>query len=225
MKNNFLFFFLAFIFLLFCIFNYESLRSFFYQGLTFIIDYKNSNFTLFISLLVIFNLILFLTPVPTSPLIIANGFLLGDFGLFFSYFLIVICSSILFRTSKIFSIFFKKYYIYKNLYKKNNLNKNNNFNFLIIASSRYILPYFFHNIFFGSIIKSFNLFLYAVILSELPIIYVLNKIGKHIEDYKSFENFEFTDIFDFEYLFSIIIVFFLVFIIIKSSKYLKNKIN
>ena len=95
----------------------------------------------------------------------------------------------------------------------------------MIASSRYILPYFFHNIFFGSIIKSFNLFLYAVILSELPIIYVLNKIGKHIEDYKSFENFEFTDIFDFEYLFSLIIVFFLVFIIIKSSKYLKNKIN
>ncbi len=225
MKNNFLFFFLAFIFLLFCILNYESLRSFFYQGLTFIIDYKNSNFTLFISLLVIFNLILFLTPVPTSPLIIANGFLLGDFGLFFSYFLIVICSSILFRTSKIFSIFFKKYSIYKNLYKKINLNKNNNFNFLMIASSRYILPYFFHNIFFGSIIKSFNLFLYAVILSELPIIYVLNKIGKHIEDYKSFENFEFTDIFDFEYLFSLIIVFFLVFIIIKSSKYLKNKIN
>ena len=225
MKNNFLFFFLAFIFLLFCILNYESLRSFFYQGLTFIIDYKNSNFILFISLLVIFNFILFLTPVPTFPLIIANGFLLGNVGLFFSYFLIVTCSSILFKTSKIFSIFFKKYSIYKNLYKKINLNKNNNFNFLIIASSRYILPYFVHNIFFGSIIKSYNIFLYAVILSELPIVYVLNKIGKHIEDYKSFENFEFTDIFEFEYLFSLIIVFFLIFIIIKSSKYLKKKIN
>ena len=105
------------------------------------------NFLLFIILLFICNFILFLSPIPTFPIIIFNGFLLKDLGFLFTYFIVILCSMILFNCSRYIKIFQKIKY-FKKLIIKINDNVNADLNFFVIASSRYVLPYFVHNVFF-----------------------------------------------------------------------------
>lgn len=185
---------------------------------------KEKNFTNFFLLLIIINFIFFLTPVPTFFLIIFNGFALGTFGFFFSYLLIIICSIILFNFSK------KNSYIlnlksFKKLKKKINKNKNIDINFFIIASSRYVLPYFIHNIFFGSIIKNLNIFLYSIAVAEIPVIFVFNKIGVLITSIGSLNELNSKEIINIELIISMIVIFFILLIFYRASNYLKRKLK
>ena len=225
MNKKFLLFLSILLFFLLIIFNFEQVKIITDQFFFYLIDIKVNNFSLFLFALIITNLMIFLTPIPTLPFIVLNGFLLGNFGFFLTYILIIFSSFILFKLSKKFSTFLKKFSFYKNLFIKINNNKNNDLNFFVVASSRYILPYFFHNIFFGSILKKTKVFLFAIIIAEIPIIFVLNKLGKYLNNFKEFESFDLGNIFETEFIFLLIVLFFLMFIISRSSKYLKNKIS
>ena len=223
--NNSIPILIIFSILFFVIYNYEIIQIFLFDIFNDLTEIRYQNFLLFFVLLFIFNFIFFLTPIPTFPLIVFNGFLLGNTGFFFTYILIIMCSLIIFKLSKKLTFYLEKIPFYKNFFIKLNNNKNNDFNFFAVASSRYIIPYFFHNIFFGSILKSTKIFLAAIVLAEIPIVYILNMFGKYLVNIQNIESFDIKSIFKFELIFSLIILFFLIFIVSKSAKYLKDKIS
>jgi len=127
-------------------------------------------------------LVYFLTPLPVTPVILLNGFLLKNNGFYLSYFLIFISSTILFLFSR---LIIKKF----NFQKKTQLlirnfrlikySKNNYFIFL----SRYIIPYFFHNIFYGLIKVKYVKFIIIVLLAEIPLTFAINSIGISLKTY------------------------------------------
>ena len=127
-------------------------------------------------------LVYFLTPLPVTPVILLNGFLLKNNGFYLSYFLIFISSTILFLFSR---LIIKKF----NFQKKTQLlirnfrlikySKNNYFIFL----SRYIIPYFFHNIFYGLIKIKYAKFIIIVLIAEIPLTFAINSIGISLKTY------------------------------------------
>ena len=211
--------------LIFIVFNlniFQLATEEFLEKLTLI---QNKNYTLFIITICFLNFVYFLTPIPTLPLIVLNGFLIQNYGFFLSYFMIIICSTIIFSKSKMFISFLQKFNFYNSLRSKINNNINNDFNFYIIASSRFLLPYFFHNVFFGSILKNSNIFIFSIILAEIPIIYILNKFGKYLRDFSDLYSYNLNEILNFNFILFFLVFFLLIFIISRLSKYLKNKIK
>ena len=127
----------------------------------------------------------FLTPLPVTLIIIANGYFFQNLGFIISIFQVVLCSILIFSIAKKIDKYFDftKYKI--KILKKINVNKFSQSNYSIILS-RYIFPYFFHNIYYGILNIKLKKFSLLVILSEIPMLYALNSIGK------SMINFDFS---------------------------------
>ena len=127
----------------------------------------------------------FLTPLPVTLIIIANGYFFQNLGFIISIFQVVLCSILIFSIAKKIDKYFD-FTKYKNkILKKINVNKFSQSNYSIILS-RYIFPYFFHNIYYGILNIKLKKFSLLVILSEIPMLYALNSIGK------SMNNFDFN---------------------------------
>ena len=127
----------------------------------------------------------FLTPLPVTLIIIANGYFFQNLGFIISIFQVVLCSILIFSIAKKIDKYFD-FTKYKNkILKKINVNKFSQSNYSIILS-RYIFPYFFHNIYYGMLNIKLKKFFLLVILSEIPMLYALNSIGK------SMINFDFN---------------------------------
>ena len=127
----------------------------------------------------------FLTPLPVTLIIIANGYFFQNLGFIISIFQVVLCSILIFSIAKKIDKYFN-FTKYKNkILKKININKFSQSNYSIILS-RYIFPYFFHNIYYGMLNIKLKKFFLLVILSEIPMLYALNSIGK------SMINFDFN---------------------------------
>ena len=127
-------------------------------------------------------LVYFLTPLPVTPVILLNGFLLKNNGFYLSYFLIFISSTILFLFSRLIIKKFnfqKKTQLLIRNFKLIKYSKNNYFIFL----SRYIIPYFFHNIFYGLIKIKYVKFIIIVLLAEIPLTFAINSIGISLKTY------------------------------------------
>jgi uncharacterized membrane protein YdjX (TVP38/TMEM64 family) len=223
--KNIKYFLIIFILLFVFIFVYKDFVLFSITNLfERILYFEKNNFTLFISSLIIINLVYFLSPIPTFPIIIFNGFVLNNLGFFLSYIVIIICSLILFKlANKIGFIFKIKYFL--PLLKKINDNKNRDLNLFVMTSSRYVLPYFIHNIFFGSVLKKIKTFTLAILISEIPIIYILNKFGSHLRDLNDLNSVNASSILKAEYLITFILLFLLLLIINRASKYISKNIK
>ena len=189
-----------------------------------ILIFKKDSYLIFIFILFFSNFLIFLTPIPTTPFIIFNGFVLGEIGFFFSYSIIIICSIILFKFIKKFK-FLLSLSLFKNLEKKAKNNKNVDLNFMIIGSSRYVLPYFVHNLFFGLILKKINIFFLAILLFEIPIIFILNKFGRQIKNLDDISNINLNSILSFDYLITFILLFFLLILFKRASIFIKQKLK
>ncbi len=189
-----------------------------------IILIKINNYIIFILSLIVINFVLFLTPIPTFLLIVFNGFVLNSLGFFLSFLTIILCSTIIFNTVKK-NNFILEFKYFKNIKEKINKNKNNDINFFIVASSRYVLPYFIHNIFFGAILKNYKIFLFAIFFAEIPIIFILNKVGTQLNNLKEFSQLNLVNILKFENLIILMLIFLFLFITNRASKYIKNKIK
>ena len=127
----------------------------------------------------------FLTPLPVTLIIIANGYFFQNLGFIISIFQVVLCSILIFSIAKKIDKYFD-FTKYKNkILTKININKFSQSNYSIILS-RYIFPYFFHNIYYGILNIKLKKFSLLVILSEIPMLYALNSIGK------SMINFDFS---------------------------------
>tara|TARA_B100002051_G_scaffold274695_1_gene316484 strand:+ start:89 stop:733 length:645 start_codon:yes stop_codon:yes gene_type:complete len=147
---------------------------------------KDQSIHKYYSLFFIFvSFLYFLTPLPVTLIIIANGYFFQNLGFIISIFQVVLCSILIFSIAKKIDKYFD-FTKYKNkILKKININKFSESNYSIILS-RYIFPYFFHNIYYGILNIKLKKFSLLVILSEIPMLYALNSIGK------SMINFDFS---------------------------------
>ena len=134
----------------------------------------NKNYSLFF---IFVSFLYFLTPLPVTLIIIANGYFFQNLGFIISIFQVVLCSILIFSIAKKIDRYFN-FTNYKNkIFQKINVNKFSQSNYSIILS-RYIFPYFFHNIYYGMLNIKLKKFSLLVILSEIPMLYALNSIGK-----------------------------------------------
>ena len=137
-------------------------------------------------LIIIVNLIYFLTPLPVTPMILFNGFFYGHLGFFIIYPIIILDSLLIFFSSKKFvkSKLFKHFFK-KNIYRDKRLIKINKVssNKYMFVSTRYIFPYFIHNLIYGVLNISWKNFLYLIVLSEIPLTYAFIMLGNSLKDF------------------------------------------
>ena len=139
-------------------------------------------------------LIYFHFPLPVTLIILLNGYLFKDIGFYISLSLIVLSSTIIFFSAKYIETFFKlniKYFLSKKNIKIEKLTKNS-FSILI---SRYIVPFFFHNLYYGLMKIDFKRFFIIVFLAEIPMTYAINTIGKSLKNFTTEVNVSIYDLF------------------------------
>lgn len=169
-----------------------------------------------VSAYLILVFIYFLTPLPATLVIILTGFFFKLIGFFISIIFIVIGSALLFVFAKnikeTFNINFDQFF-----QKKINFKKIATHNYSILIS-RYILPYFFHNIFFGLENIKLKRFLIVITFAEIPMIYALNTLGMSLNKLvKNYEITLFDIIFDVNFYVPFIIMI-IIFVVINNLK-------
>ena len=178
------------------------------------IDVSNINFLVFYIIACFFY---FLTPLPATLIVILNGYLYKKIGFFISLSLILLASAILYLFAKkiknSFDLDFEKIF----LKKKINLSKLTTNNFSIFLT-RFILPYFLHNIYYGLVDVKIKKFILIIFCAEIPLTYALNSIGNSVQNITSNYNVE---------LFNVIgnITFYVPFFIIFTIFILVNYFN
>ena len=180
--------------------------------LNFLIDIDVSRFDfLFIYLLIC--VIYFLLPLPVSFIILLNRYLFNDVGFYISFSIIIFSSTILFFFSRTISNFFDlnitSFFLKKNI-KIEKITSNS----LSILISRYIVPFFFHNIYYGIMIVNFRKFFIIIFLAEIPLTYAINSIGKSLKNFTIETNYSIINLFiDKNFYISFIIIIFIYFFV------------
>ena len=180
--------------------------------LNFLIDIDVSRFDfLFIYLLIC--VIYFLLPLPASFIILLNGYLFNNVGFYISFSIIIFSSTILFFCSRAISNFFdlniKAFFLKKNI-KIEKITSNS----LSILISRYIVPFFFHNIYYGIMLVNFRKFFIIIFLAEIPLTYAVNSIGKSLKNFTIETNHSIINLFiDKNFYISFIIIIFIYFFV------------
>jgi len=152
-------------------------------------DITKSNFLI---LYIIICFFYFLSPLPTTIVILVNGFLFKDFGTILSLFLVVVCSYIIFYFAKEISNQFS--FNIEKVFKSKKLNiMKYSTNISSIFLSRYIIPYFFHNLYYGLIKIPPKIFIFTIFFAELPLIFCLNSIGKTFKNFSGDLNYTILD--------------------------------
>jgi len=173
-------------------------------------------------LYIFFIFLCFLTPIPTTLIILLNGYLFEDTGFVISYLILIATSTILFlSSSKIYNLIFinkNNNFFSKNKFKLLSLSQNN----LSIFISRFLIPFFFHNIYYGLTKIKLRKFIFIIIFAEIPFTYALNSIGNSLNVFNNKMELPIQEIlFSVDFYIPFIIIFAL-FII--CNKY-RNKIN
>ena len=134
------------------------------------------------------------TPLPVTFIIILNGYIFNKIGFFISLALLLLGSTALYLFAKKVKIFFdldiSKFF----LKKKVNISKLTTNNFSILLS-RYILPYFIHNIYYGLENIKIKRFILIIFCAEIPSTYALNSIGNSAQNITSDYNVELFNVF------------------------------
>ena len=164
--------------------------------------------------------IYFLLPLPVSFVILLNGYLFKDNGFYISFSIIIFSSTVLFFSSRyienIFKLNIKSIFVKKNI----DIKKLSSSSFSILVS-RYVIPFFFHNIYYGLISVNFRKFFIIIFLAEIPMTYALNSIGKSLKIFTLEENYSTLNLFiDKNFYIPLIIVIFIFFFI----KYIRKNL-
>jgi len=181
------------------------------------IDVHKFNFLLIYLLIC---LVYFLFPLPVTLIVLLNGFLFKDIGFYISIVTILLASTILFLSSRLIEKFFKlnvkDFFLRKNI----NLEKLTS-NSLSVLISRWIVPFFFHNVYYGLISFNFKKFLMIIFLAEIPITYALNAIGKSLKNFTLEANYSIFDLFtDKNFYIPFVIIIFIFFF----TKYIRKSL-
>ena len=122
----------------------------------------------------------FLSPLPITLILLLNGFFFKEYGFFISMFQIVLGSIIIKNLSKQLSSILQ---INLRL-KRINIQKLSNNNYSIFLS-RFIVPYFIHNIYYGLTKIDLRSFIFIIFIAEIPMTYAFNQIGKSFYEVSS----------------------------------------
>tara|TARA_B100000767_G_C19460152_1_gene407737 strand:- start:131 stop:628 length:498 start_codon:yes stop_codon:yes gene_type:complete len=165
-------------------------------------------------------LVYFLFPLPVTLIILLNGYLFKDVGFYISISTILLASTILFFSSRLIEKFFNL--DIKGFFSKKNINieklTSNSFSILI---SRWIVPFFFHNIYYGLTSVNFRKFFTIIFLAEIPMTYALNSIGKSLKNFTLEANYSIFDLFiDKNFYIPFIVIIFIFFFI----KYIRKNL-
>tara|TARA_B110000902_G_scaffold43196_1_gene47468 strand:+ start:16 stop:663 length:648 start_codon:yes stop_codon:yes gene_type:complete len=198
-----------------------SIVSFAYQEtiLNFLINIDVNKFN-FLSIYLLICLVYFLFPLPVTLIILLNGYLFKDVGFYISISTILLASTILFFSSRLIEKFFNL--DIKGFFSKKNINieklTSNSFSILI---SRWIVPFFFHNIYYGLTSVNFRKFFTIIFLAEIPMTYALNSIGKSLKNFTLEANYSIFDLFiDKNFYIPFIVIIFIFFFI----KYIRKNL-
>jgi len=229
-KKNISILFILFI-SIFLIFFFIENKSFFNnieKTLLFILSQKDNNYLQFFILMIFLNFFYFLTPLPVFPLIILNGFVFGHIGFVFSIIFITLGSALIFSFSK----FFLKKNLSNSVYGKFIKSKIKKYKFIkksensTVFLSRYIIPYFFHNIFFGFYNLNIKFFLLIILLAEIPLTFATNNIGMSFNSFVLLTNFSIYDLFlNYQFIVPLIFILFIVLISGTLKKIIVKKSN
>lgn len=207
-------FILTFFLIAFLSFKIFSNKDFIIETIINFVILKKDNYIL----IIIINALYFLSPLPVTPLIIGNGFLLEGYSFFILYPIIVIDSLLLFLLSKyMINLNLIKYLKKKKKFIALKKISEKNIAFFI---SRYTFPYFFHNLYYGLMNISFKKFCYLVILAEIPLTYALIMLGVSLNDFMV-QKLDLLDIF---LSMNFLLPLFLITIIMILTKYIKRKL-
>ncbi len=181
------------------------------------IDFSNSKI---IYTYILVSSLYFISPLPVTIIILLNGFFFKELGFYISIFQIFLGSTLLNLFSKKIKNFFNINLSNKIKSKISNLRKISENNYSIFLT-RYLLPYFIHNLYYGlTKVKLFR-FLIIVIISEIPMTYAINSIGSSLNkinfDYSLSVYTLFTDI-NFYIPFLIILMVFIITNYLNSKK-------
>jgi uncharacterized membrane protein YdjX (TVP38/TMEM64 family) len=180
--------------------------------LNFLIDIDVSRLDfLFVYLLIC--IIYFHFPLPAFFVILLNGYLFKDVGFYISFSIIIFSSTTLFFCSRAISNFFdlniKAFFLKKNI-KIEKITSNS----LSILISRYIVPFFFHNIYYGIMAVNFRKFFIIIFLAEIPLTYAINSIGKSLKNFTIETNYSIINLFiDINFYIPFIIIIFIYFFV------------
>ncbi len=204
--------------MLICLIFILSVLIFYFKDEIFdiLINHKNLDTNYFIFYLIL-SFFYFLTPLPVTIIIVLNGFFLKEYGFFISMLQIFIGSLVL----KLFANLITKIFNINLTFKKIDFSKLSSNNYSIFLS-RYIIPYFFHNIYYGLIRLNTFRFLILIFLAEIPITYALNEIGSTLAEL----SLDFSvSIFSIFKSFNFYVPFLIIFILLIISNYLfrRNK--
>ena len=134
----------------------------------------------FLTIYLLIAAVYFLFPLPVTLVILLNGYLFKDSGFYISMCIIIFSSTILFFSSRFIEDFFK--IDMKAFFLKKNIDiKKLTSNSVSILVTRWIVPFFFHNIYYGLISVNSKKFLTIIFLAEIPMTYALNSIGKSLK--------------------------------------------
>ena len=216
-KKNFIFLFsiTLIIFLFFFVLQNIDFINYIEKVLLIILLQKEQNYSQFLILIILLNFFYFLTPLPVFPLILFNGFIFGLFGFIFSILYISLCSILIFYFANIclkknFSKFNYFKYIKKKIKKYKFIKE---LNFFTIFISRYIIPYFFHNIIFGLTNLNIKKFFFIVVLAEIPLTLATNSMGKSLNSFVLIDNYNILQLFlNYEFIIPFFLILFIVFI-------------
>ena len=191
-----------------------SMVSFTYQEtiLNFLINIDVNKFN-FLSIYLLICLVYVLLPLPVTLIILLNGYLFKDVGFYISISTILLASTILFFSSRLIEKFFNL--DIKGFFSKKNIDieklTSNSFSVLI---SRWIVPFFFHNIYYGLTSVNFRKFFTFIFLAEIPMTYALNSIGKSLKNFTLEANYSIFDLFtDKNFYIPFIVIIFIFFFI------------
>ena len=180
------------------------------------LDISNSNFLLFY---IAGCFLYFFTPLPTTLIIILNGYLFKHIGFYLSLLLVFFGSTILFMFAKKIKSYFNldpDRVFSKKGFNISKLTKNN----FSIFLSRYILPYFIHNIYYGLENIKIKKFIPIIICAEIPMLYALNSIGESLKNLSLNYKISYFDILSDKNFYY---PFFIMFAILVVINYLKGK--
>ena len=184
--------------------------------LLFLLNIGNSNYLI---LYFVLSVLYFISPLPIIFIVLLNGYLFNNVGFVYSLAMILLGSTILFFLSSKINVlldinikkFFKK--------KKIDMNKilQNKYS---IFFSRFLIPYFLHNIYYGIQGVKYNKFIFYVLLSELPLVFCINSIGNSLSFFSLNGEISFFKLIVNENFY---IPFILIFFIVLLSNYIKTK--
>jgi|TARA_B110000444_G_scaffold245332_1_gene265673 uncharacterized membrane protein YdjX (TVP38/TMEM64 family) len=172
------------------IFNYLDIKdltsySYLKESSRMLIDFKNSNFTLFIILFFIFSAIWVLMLGFGSPVAILAGFIFGKWlGTFISVISFTIGASLLYFLARYYFSSFIKKHLSKKINKYTNLfNKNDFFYFMMFRLAGGLgIPFAVQNVLPVIFNMKLKNYFYATLLGLIPTIFIVCSLGSGIEN-------------------------------------------